>query len=154
MSLGASFDSDNIYATHLTTYESEGENHETQTVASNDDELVAAQNAELWSKRMNGLSKIRNPQCTNTSPPIPTHEMVLATPVQGSPLKSKNRLKIEGLRTINDEKCLSTDGVIDSYPETMRCLKSHNFSITTKPHGTYIPNWVWEFYAAYKALIP
>uniref|UniRef100_M1DDD9 Polyprotein protein n=1 Tax=Solanum tuberosum TaxID=4113 RepID=M1DDD9_SOLTU len=39
----ASSDSDGIYATHLTTFESVGEHQEPQTVTSDDDELVAAQ---------------------------------------------------------------------------------------------------------------
>lgn len=40
-SLEVNSDTDNIYATHLTTCESEGENKEHQFVASEDDKLVA-----------------------------------------------------------------------------------------------------------------
>uniref|UniRef100_M1E064 Uncharacterized protein n=1 Tax=Solanum tuberosum TaxID=4113 RepID=M1E064_SOLTU len=45
----ASFGSDGIYATHLTTYESEREHQEDQAAASEpeDDEILAAQRAKL-----------------------------------------------------------------------------------------------------------
>uniref|UniRef100_M1DDA4 Integrase core domain containing protein n=1 Tax=Solanum tuberosum TaxID=4113 RepID=M1DDA4_SOLTU len=43
----ASSDSDGIYDTYLTTSECEGEHQDPQTVASDDDELVVAQRAEL-----------------------------------------------------------------------------------------------------------
>ncbi|WMV38357.1 hypothetical protein MTR67_031742 [Solanum verrucosum] len=67
-SLDASFDSDNIYATHLTTSESEGEHQDPQatTSESEEDELVAAQIAGLRSKRMNDPSRIRNLQAITT----------------------------------------------------------------------------------------
>uniref|UniRef100_M1DUG3 Putative plant transposon protein domain-containing protein n=1 Tax=Solanum tuberosum TaxID=4113 RepID=M1DUG3_SOLTU len=150
----ASSDSDGIYAAYLTTSESEGENQEYQVATSEpeEDESLAAQRAELRSKKFNNPSRIRTPQAT--SPPAPVQVVVLAPPVQGPPPKSMKRLKTEGLRTSIEEKHLSTDGVIDRYPEIMSCLKSHNFRLFTKPRGPYIPNWVREFYVAYGALVP
>uniref|UniRef100_M1DRV7 Putative plant transposon protein domain-containing protein n=1 Tax=Solanum tuberosum TaxID=4113 RepID=M1DRV7_SOLTU len=102
-----SFDSDGIYATHLTASESEGEHQEQQATVSEleDDELLVTQRAELLSKRMNDPSRIRTLQATTTPSPAPTQAVVLAPP------------------------------------------------IFIKPRGSYIPNWVREFYTAYEALI-
>uniref|UniRef100_M1DFV3 Uncharacterized protein n=1 Tax=Solanum tuberosum TaxID=4113 RepID=M1DFV3_SOLTU len=66
----ASFDSDDIYDTYLTTSESEGEHQEPQTIASDDDELVVARREELRLKRMNDPSRIWTTPAI-TPPPIP-----------------------------------------------------------------------------------
>uniref|UniRef100_M1D886 Putative plant transposon protein domain-containing protein n=1 Tax=Solanum tuberosum TaxID=4113 RepID=M1D886_SOLTU len=149
-----SSDSDDIYSRHLITFENDIEHQDQQNVASEDDELIATQRVELRSRRMNDPSRIRTPQTTNSPPPVPAQAVVLAPLVQGPPSKSMNRLKTEGLREIIEEIHLSTDGMIDMYPEIMSCLKSHNFQIFTKSRGRYIPNFVREFDASYRTLIP
>jgi len=76
-----SSDSDGIFATNLTTSKIESEHQENQSIASDDDEQIAAQRAELRSKRMNDPSRIRNPQPTTPHPPTPEQVVVLAPPV-------------------------------------------------------------------------
>lgn len=46
-----------------------------------------------------------------------------------------NTLKTEDLRTITEEKTLSTDEVIDRYSKIISCLRSQKFYLITKPHG-------------------
>uniref|UniRef100_M1DYM2 Integrase core domain containing protein n=1 Tax=Solanum tuberosum TaxID=4113 RepID=M1DYM2_SOLTU len=65
-----SFHSEGVYATHLTTSESEGEHQDLQAVISEpeDDQLLLARRAIMRSKRMHDPSRIQVPQ---TTPPPP-----------------------------------------------------------------------------------
>uniref|UniRef100_M1DZ75 Putative plant transposon protein domain-containing protein n=1 Tax=Solanum tuberosum TaxID=4113 RepID=M1DZ75_SOLTU len=150
-----SSDSEGVYVTHLTISESEREHQDPQVVISEpeDDQLLLARRAEMRSKRMHDPFSILVPHTTPHSPV--RDQIVVPTPLaQGPPSWSLNRLKAEGLRTIIEEKRLSTDSVVDRYPEIWSTLKSHKFQIFTKPRDPYIHNWIREFYTAYGALVP
>uniref|UniRef100_M1DUN6 Integrase core domain containing protein n=1 Tax=Solanum tuberosum TaxID=4113 RepID=M1DUN6_SOLTU len=115
----ASSGSDGIYGTHLSTSEREGGHQQRQAAISEleDDEL----------------SRIRTPQDTITPPPAPTLAVVLAPPVQGPPPNSMTILKTKGLMKIIEEKCLSTDGVIDSILKFCNFGRSNTASWNDSP---------------------
>lgn len=101
---------------------------------------------------MHDPSRIRMPH--TTTPLDQDQTMVWPPHVYGPPTLSLNRLKVERLRSIIMEKLFSIYGVVERYLKIWNNLKSYKFKIFTKPLGPYIPNWVWEFYSIYWALVP
>uniref|UniRef100_M1DYP9 Putative plant transposon protein domain-containing protein n=1 Tax=Solanum tuberosum TaxID=4113 RepID=M1DYP9_SOLTU len=84
----------------------------------------------------------------------PAQTMVPVPPVQGPPPRLPNRLKVEGLRTIIEEKLLSTKDLEGRYSGVRDTLRYHRFDIFTRHRGPYIPTWVHEFYATFGELVP
>uniref|UniRef100_M1DCF9 Putative plant transposon protein domain-containing protein n=1 Tax=Solanum tuberosum TaxID=4113 RepID=M1DCF9_SOLTU len=99
----------------------------------------------------------RNPESTylaTDTVPAPAQTVVPSPSVQGLPPRLLNQLKEEGLKTILEEKGLSTDGVVDKYPIVWDSLRFHRFHIFTRPCCLYIPTWFQEFYSVYSDLVP
>ena len=90
----------------------------------------------------------RHPSQPTHATPIPSAQPEPQAPPIVVPPKHANRLKTTGLRTILEEKILSTVSVLDCYPEVWETIKFHKFQIFTQHRATYIPSWVREFYEA------
>lgn len=104
-------------------------------------------------KKLNELSRTRSAHPV-ASPTVIAQALILAHPIESHPPKQMNRVQTEGLRTVLDEKRLSTYEVINKYPNIMDWLKFPKFQMFTKPCGLYIPRQVRELYSDYIGLIP
>uniref|UniRef100_M1DNT1 Putative plant transposon protein domain-containing protein n=1 Tax=Solanum tuberosum TaxID=4113 RepID=M1DNT1_SOLTU len=100
----ASSDSDGIYATHLKTSESEGEQHAAVSEPE-DDELIAAHRAEQRSKWMNDLSRIRTPQATTTPPLAP--DLDTAKKEAGTAFKPVDYVLVRGKKVKCDSEAIN-----------------------------------------------
>ncbi|WMV29447.1 hypothetical protein MTR67_022832 [Solanum verrucosum] len=111
-----------INETHLTTSESDREDNlgpRSPAFASEpeDDQTLQQRRVELLSKVLHDLARL---PVTPPPPPPPAHTTEQAQPVppvQALPPHSMNRLEAARLRTILEEKRLSTNGVVGRYPD-------------------------------------
>uniref|UniRef100_M1DYW6 Putative plant transposon protein domain-containing protein n=1 Tax=Solanum tuberosum TaxID=4113 RepID=M1DYW6_SOLTU len=92
-----------------------------------------------------------------TTEPVPTSApppVAPALPVAPPPPRLLNRLKGDGLQIILEEKILFVEGLEGKHAEVLNMLRYHEFEQFTRPRGSYLPSWVWEFYLAYGELVP
>uniref|UniRef100_M1D976 Putative plant transposon protein domain-containing protein n=1 Tax=Solanum tuberosum TaxID=4113 RepID=M1D976_SOLTU len=94
------------------------------------------------------------PPTTESVPTIAPPPTAPALSIAPPPLRFPNRLKGYGLRTILEKKLLSLEGLEGKHADVLDTLRYHELEQFTRPRGFDIPSWVWEFYLAYRELVP
>ncbi|KAG5585683.1 hypothetical protein H5410_046117 [Solanum commersonii] len=107
---------------------------------------------EIWAKSHLDSVRVHSAPTPADSVPALAPPMAPMPPVVPPP-RLLNRLKGDGLRTILEEKLLSTEGLEGKYSDVRDTLHFHRFEQFTGPRGPYIPSWVWEFYTTYGDLV-
>uniref|UniRef100_M1DK43 Integrase core domain containing protein n=1 Tax=Solanum tuberosum TaxID=4113 RepID=M1DK43_SOLTU len=88
----------------------------------------------------------RVPTASSSTDTVPTVAPPMApVPPVVPPPRLLNKLKVDGLRTILEEKLLSTEDLVDRYSAVRDTLHFHRFEQFTRARGPYIPTWVREF---------
>lgn len=84
--------------------------------------------------------------------PTQVHPMAFVPLVIPLPSLLKT-FKCDGLRTIFEEKILSTEGLEGKYSDVRDTLHYHWFDQFTRPRCPYIPLWVREVYTSFSELV-
>ncbi|KAG5595974.1 hypothetical protein H5410_037206 [Solanum commersonii] len=119
-----------------------------------DDHPLQSQRDEIQDRSHLDLARVPPAPTPADSMPAPAPP-VAPVPLVVPPSRFLNRLKGDDLRTILEEKFLSTEGLEGKYLNMRDTLHFHRrFEQFTRPQGPYIPLWIGEFYTVYGDLVP